>query len=351
MPLGLAVALSVGARFMPAQVEQFYSRGLYPRIAGLVDGPARSWTEKHHTVGLVEAGPSLAEVILLGVVVLSFVLLVHGFFRGIGTVIRRCLWIVGTASLLFVGSWGLNHAREPLSMTLGLEVAAVEAGDLDQIAGEMSAALSQMLAVPALDVNRSTVPRRTAEAWAEALEREPDLGWQPHALVVGPQLSGMLVTAGISGIFSPFTQEAHVAVHLPEADVLFTACHEIAHVQGWAREDEANYLAWRVASRSDDGALRRAALIIALSHVHSALERADKELMAKRWHDLDPLIKEQFAMRSEFWARERSVVAVRAASGVNDAYLRSQGQPGIASYGRMVDLIVAEWKSGGLPAW
>ena len=185
-----------------------------------------------------------------------------------------------------------------------------------------------------------------AAAWGEALEREPILG-SGAGVLVRPVLSGAIVGAGISGIFSPFTQEAHVAAHLPEPDLLFTACHELAHAQGWAREDEANYLAWRVGSRSSSAELRAAARLLALGHVLGALGRADRARLAARVDGLDPRIRAAMEERAQFWDRERSPTASRAASVVNDAYLRAQGQEGVASYGRMVDLLVAEWRAAG----
>ena len=207
-------------------------------------------------------------------------------------------------------------------------------------------------------VERATEPaaalRAARDAWRQASEREPSLGVGTGVLagvlagvLVRPALSGAIVSGGISGIFSPFTQEAHVAGHLPEPDLLFTACHELAHAQGWAREDEANYLAWRVGSRAADHSLRAAARLLALAHVLGALGRADRAVLVDRLEGLDPRIQEALEERARFWDRERSPAASRAASAVNDAYLRSQGQDGVASYGRMVDLLVAEWRAAG----
>ncbi|MEM1448159.1 MAG: DUF3810 family protein [Planctomycetota bacterium] len=346
IPLAVALVLSVVARFVPAQVEEIYSRGIYPRLAGLVEGPARSWSEAKHAAGLSRTALSFSEVLVMGVLALVALFLTHAAFKGVGTFVRRAFWVVGLGSLSFVVLWGLNHAREPLAQTLNLDVSPVAVGELDRVADEMAIALSALLEESIEPVDRKAVPTRAAEAWALALEAIPSLGWQTRAIVVGPELSETLVSAGISGVFSPFSQEAHVAAHLPDPDLLFTALHEIAHVQGWAREDEANYLAWRVGSRSGDPDFERASLIIALGHVHRALEIADRELMAARWHDLDPRIKAQFSARAAFWGRERSMIASRAARAVNEVYLRSHGQAGVATYGRMVDLIVAEWRSG-----
>ena len=54
----------------------------------------------------------------------------------------------------------------------------------------------------------------------------------------------MLSYLGISGIFIPFTCEANVNATLPDWEIPFTACHELAHQRGFAREDEANYVGY-----------------------------------------------------------------------------------------------------------
>ena len=231
-------------------------------------------------------------------------------------------------------------------MTLALDVTGLRAEELDAVAARLERQLAVDLAAPGTPLDGPAAAEAARAAWEATLEREPALGTGPCA-VARPALSRGLVMSGISGIFSPFTQEAHVAGHLPEADLLFTACHEVAHAQGWAREDEANYLAWRVGVRSPSPALRRSARLVALFHVLRALGSADPSRLRSRMEGMDPRILDAQAERARFWDRERSPAASRAASAVNEAYLRSQGQEGVASYGRMVDLLVAERRASG----
>jgi len=44
---------------------------------------------------------------------------------------------------------------------------------------------------------------------------------------------------GIGGVYFPFTGEANVNISMPHTSIPFTACHEMAHQIGFAREDEA----------------------------------------------------------------------------------------------------------------
>ena len=49
------------------------------------------------------------------------------------------------------------------------------------------------------------------------------------------------------------------------------------------------------------------------------------------------------------WSRRYRSGLTRAAEHMNNAYLKSQGEPrGVKSYGAMVDLLLAERRTGGL---
>lgn len=346
-PWSAALLLAAMARSAPGAVEAIYSRGVYPQVAEVARGLGGAWAE--FTGSGLRSGRflSLSEVGLLVVASATVWILWRGLRRRhFGAAVRRLVILSGGGAMLFLLLWGLNYSRLPLAASLGLEPGGVSAVELDRVAALLEAQLAVDLAAAPADVGPAEALGAAAGAWREAVQREPSLG-AGAGVVVRPALSGVLVSAGISGIFSPFTQEAHVAGHLPTADLLFTACHELAHAQGWAREDEANYLAWRVGSRASNPGVRAAARLLTLAHVLSALGRADRSGLVARLEAMDPRIEAAMVERASFWDRERSRTASRAASAVNDAYLRSQGQEGVASYGRMVDLLVAEWRASG----
>ena len=354
-PLLVGGALTVAARFSPERVEDLYSRGLYPKIGFWLQKLSQAWMELCGALNgdLTARRPSLSEAMVGVAVGVALFALVRAGRRGLGALARRIVWLAGAAYLTFLLSWGLNHARLPLGDTLGLQVTEVSAEDLNNVALELERDLTHLLRDE--DPGKSSVTgtlfdaalvdigAEALAAWAGALGRDDRLGWQPAAILCAPASSAALVASGISGIFSPFSQEAHVAFGLPQVDLAFTACHEIAHAQGWAREDEANYLAWRVASRSGSRILRKAALAIALIHVHRALQVADPKLQRRRAMSMDVRVVNLLEERSSYWSRRKSAVASKAMGAVNDTYLKSQGQKGgVASYGRMVDLLVAE---------
>lgn len=345
LPMGLSTALAVVAHRLPEVVERYFAHGLYPWIAAAIGAPARVMTKITGPVDLGEARPSLAELVLVfAVIAVALWIGIRWKRRGFGAMVRGVLVVLGLSYGAFLLSWGLLYARQPLGGALGLTPRPVQAGELDAAAQRLAAELDAMHALlEGLPEPRAGFGALAAAAWGRAIAAEPVLGWQTDAVLAAPMLSRALTASGISGIFSPFTQECHVAAGLTAIDRGFVACHEIAHLQGWAREDEANYLAWRVGSRSGSPWLRRSALALALLHVHGALAKADGALQAERAGELSDETVELFEKRAAYWRGARVAAAAGAARTLNDRYLKSQGQrSGVASYGRMVDLLIAE---------
>lgn len=342
LPSILGVGLTLVARSDAALVEERYSRGIYPVLAAAIGHLGRSWERIVPAAGLDAGRPSLAEVTaLIGVLVVSW----RGWRAirsGSGAALRFALGAAGCLYLAFMLLWGLNHAREPLAARLQLRTGQAAPGELAELAGELGNMLARELAALEGPLQRHDFSALAVDAWASALQEQPDLGWCTTPLVRAPMVSRALTASGISGVFGPHTQECHVAAGLPAVDRAFVACHEIAHAQGWAREDEANFLAWRVTSRASARALRVSGLALALVHVHEALRRADPALQRECALALEPAVVALMGDRTSFWRGARMESAGRVATAVNDVYLRSQGHEGVASYGRMVDLLVAE---------
>ena len=62
---------------------------------------------------------------------------------------------------------------------------------------------------------------------------------------------------------------------------------------------------------------------------------------------MDPRIRHELIAYDEFFDEYRENAAATVTSTVNNAYLQSQGQSeGVRSYGLVVDLAVAYYKSG-----
>jgi len=256
----------------------------------------------------------------------------------------------GALYLAFLLLWGLNHARRPLSEHLQLEAVPVTTGELlgaaARLARDARRARERLPAgaptACALEYGGAHGDPRVARAWEQGLERYPFL--VPSSPRVRRALSSPLLSwAGLTGVYSPFTAEPHVNGELPPLAQPFTALHELAHRGGIAREDEANFLAWRLCALSADPALRYSGAVITLGYVLGALQQAEPGIAAPVFDGLDQRVRADCVELWSFWRAQRTPLTT-AAARANDLYLRGHGQAaGGKSYGLMVELIVA-WR-------
>jgi hypothetical protein len=342
------------AALHPAAVESLYSRPLYPRLAGLL--------------GAVSAGLpfSLAEA-GLAALLLALSLLLFRFVReagrrravpwsALGRFCGRALAAGGAAYLSFLLLWGLNYQRQPFGLTAGLDTAPAPVSELKALGRELVESANRLRENMAED-ERGVMRLPDGAAGARA---RTEAGFR-RAAVLYPTLAGccsrpkpvlassLLARLGITGIYSPFTGEPNLNTTLPDPEVPFCASHEMAHQRGFAREDEANYLGYLACRLHPDPDFRYSGTLAASLYTLSALQHADPGAAAaiQALHSA-PVRRDLEALAA--WAARYQGRLQRASERVNDAYLRTQGQrEGARSYGRMVDLLVAERRARPAP--
>lgn len=347
MLLPAALLVQQAAARFPVLVEGWYSRGLYRRIS--------------ETAGCVSAlAPfSIAEPLLLVLAVCLCAWLVGGavfVFRTRRTlvapvlqVLERALLIAGVGYWLFLGLWGLNYQRQPFATTAGLDTrpaAPPELGALGARLVEEANRLRRDLPEDEGGVMRAAggardVLGRVNAGFATAAQAYPVLAGRcarPKPALASPVLSWL----GVTGIYSPFTFEPNVNTNAPDPDLPFTASHELAHARGFAREDEANYLGSLACRLHPDADFRYSGTLASSAYVLAAIQRDSPPTAKLLQRRRSPAVRRDIAAIAAWLGRHEGPL-MRLSDGMNDRYLRSQGQAeGVASYGRVVDLLVAE---------
>jgi len=255
----------------------------------------------------------------------------------------------GALYLAFVILWGLNYRRPPFAALAGMDTRPATIAELSAVCERLIDESNRMReglpedaeGVARLADGRSGALRRVAAGYREAGRSQPVLEG-PSAPAKPVVISTALSYLGISGIFCPFTGEANVNMTLPDPDVPFAASHELAHARGFAREDEANYLGYLACTRHPDADFRYSGLLAASVYAMNALVRVDREAHARLDARRAPDVRRDLAALRA-WAERYRGPAERVSQVVNNVYLKSQGEKeGVRSYGRMVDLLIAE---------
>ena len=174
---------------------------------------------------------------------------------------------------------------------------------------------------------------------------ERDFVQRLHSRVKPVMLSEPMSYTHITGVYTFFTGEANINVNFPDYTLPYTAAHELAHQRGIAREDEANFLAFLVCIGSDDPYIRYSAYVNLYEYVSSALYSADSELYKKAVSTLPTLARAEQIAYSNFFDKYRDTAASDVSETVNNTFLILHGTEGTKSYGMVVDLAVAYYKT------
>ena len=75
--------------------------------------------------------------------------------------------------------------------------------------------------------------------------------WYPYPKpLIHPRL---LSVQQLTGVYSPFTVEANYNSEIPAYNIPHTICHELSHLKGYMREDEANFIGYLACTGSEAG--------------------------------------------------------------------------------------------------
>lgn len=303
---------------------------------------------------------SLAELIVLiffALIIfhlLSFIKKIYLGKADTHDLFRYTLNILLTLGILyfsFMILWGFHYHRLPFSDISDLDIRPSSIEELEALCVHLidqTNTLRQSVSenidgVTKIQGGYSDVFRRASYGYKNASSRYPELGGiygKPKAVLLSKALS----YAGISGIYFPFTGEANVNTLIPDSMLPCTTSHEMAHQRGFAREDEANYIAYLTCTLHPDPDFQYSGSLLALIYSMNALTDQSTEKYTSLRSKYSLGVKKDLQAIQQYWDKYEGPIE-KASDRLNDAYLKANEQEaGVQSYGRMVDLLIAEFR-------
>jgi hypothetical protein len=261
---------------------------------------------------------------------------------------RTMAWTMSVAYLMFMLLHGLNYARLPVGQSFDLPVRERTAEELRETAAWLVEQTNHIRSLSdedergvfTLRLGIGDTLETAADAYAAAAADYPLLAGPPIR-PKGVLLSHYWSYTGISGVYMPFFVESNVNIDVPEHTIPETALHEIAHTRGFAREDEAGFLAFLTGIYSDNPDFAYSALLGAALRSLNALGGIDAQGYQAVAAQLSDAVWRDLQAAGAYWKQFEGPVQ-EASTKVNDAYLQANLQEdGVRSYGRMVDLVLA----------
>ena len=242
---------------------------------------------------------------------------------------------------IFILSAGINYHRKSLAEHAGLEVQAVTKEDLVEFCGYLAALTHGAGGYTHRSFNQN---KKLVEAAYSSLSGSYPVfkGRYPSSKAL--LLSHWVSYAHIMGFFFPFTFESNINIDIPSFMIPAVIAHEQAHLRGFMREEDAEFTVFLLARYTDDRSLVYSFYLSTLMRSISVLNRADPEACQQLIADFSEDIVADLVAYSDYWSRFRSPVG-KISQTVNDAYLKVNSQSdGVQSYGRVVDLLIADYK-------
>ena len=310
-----------------------YSRTVYPVLVAVI---SRIW-------GIFPF--SIVECLLYGGIGLLLFWLIRDVRRPF-VLVKNYATTAALLLFLYAACCGVNYYRVPFSSYYIAQMAKEEM-TLEMNLGELCLWLTEEVNKARLELdqaegNYQNAQRKGVAAMQRLAEQYPSLGgYYPRPKPVA--ISWILSVQQCSGVYSPFTIEANYNRDMTAYNIPHTICHELSHLRGFMREDEANFIGYLACLGSEDADYRYSGYLLGWIYAGNELAKRNYDAYNQLYAMLDESVIADLEKNSEFWNRYEGEVA-EVQEKVNDAYLKANGQVhGVQSYGRVVDLMLIDF--------
>ncbi len=345
----IGILLRILAPYYPQWVENLYSMGIYKIIGQVLSNITGAFPFSLGEIIMILLIPFIVWTLIN--LIITMIKHPSNFKYTIYAFLKNYTIAIGILYFLFISLWGLNYYRLPFSVVSGLETKPASKKELKDLClylitmtNELRSRVSEdERGIMIIDENYRDIFKRASLGYEKASAFFPQFKGI-YGVPKGVFFSRALCFSGISGIYFPFTSEANVNIDIPLFMIPATVSHEMAHQRGYAREDEANYIAYLTSSMHPDIDFQYSGHLLALIHSMNAIYRYDKNLYTSLKEKYDDGVSRDLAYLSSFWNSFEGPID-KAQTRINNAYLKANNQKeGVYSYGRMVDLLIAEHK-------
>ncbi len=250
--------------------------------------------------------------------------------------------------------WGLNYNRRGIAQQLGLNVKKYSLADLDTLTTVIQNRLNQYAAFvteqqrDSLDKKRKLF-RESSLAYQTVADKYSFLQYTPGS--VKPSLFSYLGNyLGFQGYYNPFSGEGQVNTTVPRFIEPFVTAHEIGHQVGYARENEANFVAFLACRTSSSPGVKYSMYFDIYSYAIREVGKRDTILARGFNQKMHPQVIKDFKELKDFFRQYRNPIEPIIMWGYGH-FLKANNQPaGKEAYNEVVAWLIAYYKKYGVEA-
>lgn len=318
-------------------VENWYSKGIYPWISQIMRFP----------LGFLpfSIGDFLYAVLVL-LLLRWLALRIRSRFRNPKDWIIDAMATLSLIYACFHIFWGFNYYRLPLHQALGIKN-EYSTGELiklsenliinsNELHGSLSENDSAAIEIP---YSKQELFQKTIEGYEHLSREYPELTY--HSPNLKRSLYSIPLTyMGFNGYLNPLTGEAQVNTQILKYKLPTTASHEVGHQLGFAKENEANFIACLATMNHPDPYFRYSGYTFALSYCLSEIYRRDPEKFEELKAKIRPGILENYREVEAFWLQHQNPFEPLFQATYNRYLIVNNQAGGMKSYSYVVALLV-----------
>lgn len=328
-------------------VEQWYSQSFYPAISNILRA-ALGWIP-------FSIGDLLYAALIIYFIrqIIKLITIIRKRTYGslnIRSILRRFIIRILLLYIAFNILWGLNYDRRGIAFQTGISREKYTKEQLLHITGllvkEVNTCKEGMMRQQTPYTTNRLLFKKACDAYQSASAYYPFL--QYHHRSVKASFFGLAGNyLGFSGYYNPFSGEAQVNTTIPVFLRPYVVCHEMAHQLGYAKENEANFAGFLVATASGDTAFMYSAYLDLFLYAHGNLRRTDSVAAKTLQQQLSPAVKEDIMTMKAFYKKYENPVEP-VITWIYGRYLESNRQPsGMRSYSEVVAYLISYYNKYG----
>jgi hypothetical protein len=270
-------------------------------------------------------------------------------WQKIGFLVFKLAWLGIRLFVVFQFIWGFNYMQpdptNAFNITVqppkNVRIAQIEINQLtNELIQELNETRKDLSSIKGIPPNFDQTLAKVQHAYGRTSKAYPILHLQNQSVkkAIFPTLGDYI---GFLAFYQPITAEAIVRSDLPIMTQPYTIAHEMAHQLGYASETEANFIAFVVATETDDPMLKYSMLLQMFTYAQDAQLLllagtkgfdAWKAQIAKNKALLSPdVLKDRAIIRAFF--EERAGKQIQASNQLYDQFLKwNQQAAGLDSY-------------------
>lgn len=338
------IILSFAARD-PNLVENLYSSTIYPYIAKGIS----------FISGIIPI--SIAEVLLVLIVlfiiigIVTIIIKPKLFLNNPRKIFHYVVRLLATIYILFYFSWGFNYFRQDYLILANMNESPTTYSELKELTIIMIKKTNEIRELLPedddgllfIEEDLQQLGRMANDGFHNYNVGNIDLGGN-YGRIKPVFLSKYMSYTGIAGIYIPFTSEPTINTDIPNQSLLTAISHEMAHQKGFAKEDEANFIAYKANINNPDERFQYSGYYLAMNYLMNEVYIESRDDYMLFYTKLSDGVKRDMEYTREYWKSKEGRVQ-ETVNNMNDNYLKANNQTdGVRSYNGVVRLLLAEYK-------